>query len=49
MCNCATRRTVTITQLALKEMHAEVLCLAADVMLADDDDGNNLKMQLEKC
>jgi hypothetical protein len=34
---------------ALQKMLAEVLCLTADALLAEVDDGGNLKVQLEKC
>jgi hypothetical protein len=34
---------------ALEKMLAEVLCLTADALLAEVDDGGNLKVQLEKC
>ncbi len=30
-------------------MKVKILSLAADAMLADVDDGDNLKVQLEKC
>jgi hypothetical protein len=33
----------------LQKMHVEVLSLTADAMLAQVDDGDNLKAQLEKC
>jgi hypothetical protein len=33
----------------LQKVHVEVLCLTADAMLAQVDDGDNLKAQLEKC
>jgi len=34
---------------ALHKMHLGVLSLTADAMLAEVDDGDNLKVQLEKC